>query len=142
MPTGKVQGDPINYQPGEYISSDLVTVDERSIDQEKYILVIVDEFSGYTWSHLLRYKSESAGIIQGHIAYLNNQNKDTVKQLKTDGGGEFIYDELEDWVRSKGILFVHGPAYTPEYNTKNERSHQTLMGMTRAMLQSSNLENK
>ena len=57
-------------------------------------------------------------------------------------GGEFVNEYLQSWLKSQGTEFIVGPPYTPKYNGKNERVHQTLEQMTIAFLQSSNLEDE
>ena len=117
-PTGRVQGDPILFKPGEYLSADLVTMHVRTMHSEKYALTIVDEGSGTIYSFLLRHKDEASKLIQEHILFLQKQIKREVVHFKADGKGEFVNDYLKEWFRSKGIAFNVGPPYTPEYNSK------------------------
>jgi len=139
QPTGKIQGDPIVYKSGEYISADLVTMHTRTMDLEKYALTITDEGSGLSWSILLKNKDVASEKIIERIIYIQKQRDLKVLHFKADGGGEFVNEYLQEWLRSQGIEFDFGPPYTPEYNGKNERLHQTLEQMTIAFLQSSNL---
>ncbi|GJW30730.1 retrovirus-related pol polyprotein from transposon TNT 1-94 [Tanacetum coccineum] len=64
-------------------------VTPRSINHEKYTLVIVDEYSRYTWVYFLKKKSQAPETIMSFIKRVENQNDIKVKQLRTDNGTEF-----------------------------------------------------
>ncbi|GJT63688.1 retrovirus-related pol polyprotein from transposon TNT 1-94 [Tanacetum coccineum] len=74
-------------------------VSPMSINHEKYTLVIVDEYSRYTWVQFLRKKRQVAEIIMSFIRMVENQNDVKVKQIRTDSGTEFRNHELK---RSSG----------------------------------------
>ncbi|GKB54778.1 retrovirus-related pol polyprotein from transposon TNT 1-94 [Tanacetum coccineum] len=59
-------------------------VTPRSINHEKYTLVIVDEYSRYTWVYFLKKKSQAPKTIMSFIKRVENQNDIKVKQLRTD----------------------------------------------------------
>ncbi|GJT28011.1 retrovirus-related pol polyprotein from transposon TNT 1-94 [Tanacetum coccineum] len=59
-------------------------VTPRSINYEKYTLVIVDEYSRYTWVYFLKKKSQAPETIMSFIKRVENQNDIKVKQLRTD----------------------------------------------------------
>ncbi|GJX67881.1 retrovirus-related pol polyprotein from transposon TNT 1-94 [Tanacetum coccineum] len=79
------------------------SVSPMSINHEKYTLVIVDEYSRYTWVHFLRKKSQAPEIIMSFIRMVENQNDVKVKQIRTDNGTEFRNHELESFCDEKGI---------------------------------------
>ncbi|GKA13919.1 retrovirus-related pol polyprotein from transposon TNT 1-94 [Tanacetum coccineum] len=64
-------------------------VTPRSINHEKYTLVIVDEYSRYTWVYFLKKKSQAPETIMSFIRRVENQNDIKVKQLRTDNGTKF-----------------------------------------------------
>ena len=86
----------IFIQPGEQLSVDLVAMDTRTINQEKCALVLVDQFTTYTFSFLLRHKSESVDKITALLKYIQKQTGIIVKKKKTDGGGEFDNADLKN----------------------------------------------
>ncbi|GJR90143.1 retrovirus-related pol polyprotein from transposon TNT 1-94 [Tanacetum coccineum] len=59
-------------------------VTPRSINHEKYTLVIVDEYSRYTWVYFLKKKSQAPETIMSFIKRVENQNDIKFKQLRTD----------------------------------------------------------
>ncbi|GKB08367.1 retrovirus-related pol polyprotein from transposon TNT 1-94 [Tanacetum coccineum] len=60
------------------------TPTRRSINHEKYTLVIIDEYSRYTWVYFLKKKSQAPKTIMSFIKRVENQNDIKVKQLRTD----------------------------------------------------------
>ncbi|KAE8995650.1 hypothetical protein PR002_g19553 [Phytophthora rubi] len=56
-----------------------------------------------------------------------------VKNVITDGGGEFENDEMKLWYQSKGIEFLPNPPRSSPLNPC-ERAHQTLVHMMKTML--------
>nr|GEU64228.1 retrovirus-related Pol polyprotein from transposon TNT 1-94 [Tanacetum cinerariifolium] len=59
-------------------------ITSRSINHEKYTLIIIDEYSRYTWVYFLKKKSQAPETIMSFIKRVENQNDIKVKQLKTD----------------------------------------------------------
>ncbi|GJX13865.1 retrovirus-related pol polyprotein from transposon TNT 1-94 [Tanacetum coccineum] len=60
-----------------------------SINGKKYILVIVDDFSRYTWVYFLRSKDETPEIIKKFIAQAQLNYKAKVCKIRNDNGTEF-----------------------------------------------------
>ncbi|GJW46060.1 retrovirus-related pol polyprotein from transposon TNT 1-94 [Tanacetum coccineum] len=112
-------------------------VSPMSINHEKYTLVIVDEYSRYTWVYFLRKKSQAPEMIMSFIRMVENQNDVKVKQIRTDNGTEFRNHELESFCDEKGISQNFSSPYTPEQNGVAERKNRTLIEAARTMLNGS-----
>ncbi|GJW95874.1 retrovirus-related pol polyprotein from transposon TNT 1-94 [Tanacetum coccineum] len=109
-------------------------VSPMSINHDKYTLVIVDEYSRYTWVYFLRKKSQAPDIIMSFIRMVENQNDGMVKQIKTDNGTEFRNHELESFCDEKEIFQNFSSPYTPKQNGVAERENRTLIEVARTML--------
>ncbi|GKA12009.1 retrovirus-related pol polyprotein from transposon TNT 1-94 [Tanacetum coccineum] len=109
-------------------------VSPMSINHEKYTLVIVNEYSRYTWVYFLKKKSQAPEMIMSFIRIVENQNDVKVKQIRTDNGTEFRNHELESFYDEKGISQNLSSPYTPEQNGVAERRNRTLIEATRTML--------
>nr|GEX03114.1 retrovirus-related Pol polyprotein from transposon TNT 1-94 [Tanacetum cinerariifolium] len=109
-------------------------VTPRSIDHEKYTLVIVDECSRYTWVYFLKKKSQAPETIMFFIKRVENQNDIKVKQLRTDNGTEFKNSTLVNFCDEKGISQNFSSLYTPEQNDVAEGKNRTLIEAARTML--------
>ncbi|GJY48125.1 retrovirus-related pol polyprotein from transposon TNT 1-94 [Tanacetum coccineum] len=105
-----------------------------SINHEKYTLVIVDEYSRYTWVHFLKKKSQAPEMIMSFIRMVENQNDVKVKQIRTDNRIEFGNSELESFCDEKGISQNFSSPYTPEQNGVVEKKNRTLIEAARTML--------
>ncbi|GJZ07319.1 retrovirus-related pol polyprotein from transposon TNT 1-94 [Tanacetum coccineum] len=115
----------------------LKTVTPRSINHEKYTLVIVDEYSRYTWVYFLKKKSQVPETVMSFIKRVENQNDIKVKQLRTDNGTEFRNSILVNFCAEKGIFQNFSSPYTPEQNGVVERKNRTLIEAARTMLSGS-----
>nr|GEV69362.1 retrovirus-related Pol polyprotein from transposon TNT 1-94 [Tanacetum cinerariifolium] len=82
-------------------------VTPRSINPEKYTLVIVDEYSRYTWVYFLKKKSQALETIMSFIKRVENQNDIKVKQLRTDNGTEFRNSTLVNFCDEKVNIHNH-----------------------------------
>ena len=112
-------------------------VSPMSIHHEKYTLVIVDEYSRYTWVYFLTKKSQAAETIMSFVRNIENQNDVKVKQIRTDNGTEFKNQDLECFCDEKGISQNFTSPYTPEQNGVAERRNRTLIEAARTMLNGS-----
>nr|GEW57335.1 retrovirus-related Pol polyprotein from transposon TNT 1-94 [Tanacetum cinerariifolium] len=108
-----------------------------SINHKKYTLVIVDEYSGYTWVYFLRKKSQAPEMIMSFIRMVENQNDVKVKQIKTDIGTEFRNHELEIFCLEKRISQTFSSPYIPEQNDVAEKKNKTLIEAAKTMLNGS-----
>ncbi|GJW58552.1 retrovirus-related pol polyprotein from transposon TNT 1-94 [Tanacetum coccineum] len=109
------------------------------INHEKYTLVIVGEYSRYTWVHFLRKKSQAPEMIMCFIRMVENQNDVKVKQIRNDNGTEFRNHELESFCDEKGISQNFSSPYTHEQNGVAKRKNKTLIEAARRMLNGSAL---
>ncbi|GJS88385.1 retrovirus-related pol polyprotein from transposon TNT 1-94 [Tanacetum coccineum] len=112
-------------------------VTPRSINHEKYTLVIVDEYSRYTWVYFLKKKSHAPETIMSFIKRVENQNDIKIKQLRTDNGTEFRNSILVNFCDEKGISQNFSSPYTPEQNGVAESKNRTLIEAARTMLSGS-----
>ncbi|GJY43535.1 retrovirus-related pol polyprotein from transposon TNT 1-94 [Tanacetum coccineum] len=62
----------------------------ESINKKKYILVIVDDYSRFTWVEFLRSKDEAPEIIMKCLKHIQVRMNATVQNVRTDNGTEFV----------------------------------------------------
>nr|GEY61940.1 hypothetical protein [Tanacetum cinerariifolium] len=108
-----------------------------SINHEKYTLVIVDEYSRYTWVYFLRKNSQAPEMIMSFIRMIENKNDVKVKQIRTDNWTEFRNHELESFCNEKGIFQNFSSPYTPKQSGIAKRKNRTLIEAARTMLNGS-----
>ncbi|GJR41530.1 retrovirus-related pol polyprotein from transposon TNT 1-94 [Tanacetum coccineum] len=84
-----------------------------SINGKRYILVIVDDYSRYTWVYFLRSKDETPEIIKKFIAQAQLNYKAKVCKIRTDNGTEFKNMTLKAHYEKLGIMQQFSIARTP-----------------------------
>ncbi|KAJ9536406.1 hypothetical protein OSB04_un000419 [Centaurea solstitialis] len=111
----------------------------QSLAGRKYILVIVDDFSRYTWTKFLKTKDETSSLIINFIKAVQVQLQLPVQTVRTDNGTEFKNSILKSFYNSFGITQTFSAARTPEQNGVVERRNRTLVEAARSMLAESQL---
>ncbi|GKA25273.1 retrovirus-related pol polyprotein from transposon TNT 1-94 [Tanacetum coccineum] len=106
----------------------------ESINGKKYILVIVDDYSRFTWVRFLRSKDEAPDAIIKCIKNIQVRLNATVRNVRTDNGTEFVNQTLRDFYENVGISHQTSVARTPQQNGVVERRNQTLVEAARTML--------
>ncbi|GJV48048.1 retrovirus-related pol polyprotein from transposon TNT 1-94 [Tanacetum coccineum] len=104
------------------------------INEKKYILVIVDDYSRYTWVYFLHSKDETPEIIKKFIAQAQLNYKAKVCKIRTDNGTEFKNATLKAHYEKLGIMQQFSTARTPQQNGVVERRNRTLVEAARTML--------
>ncbi|GJX92330.1 retrovirus-related pol polyprotein from transposon TNT 1-94 [Tanacetum coccineum] len=105
-----------------------------SINGKKYILVIVDDYSRYTWVYFLHSKDETPKIIKKFIAQAQLNYKAKVCKIRTDNDTEFKNATLKAHYEEFGIMQQFSTARTPQQNGVVERRNRTLVEAARTML--------
>ncbi|KAJ9566752.1 hypothetical protein OSB04_002718 [Centaurea solstitialis] len=72
----------------------------QSISGKKYILVMVDEYSRYTWLEFLRMKSEAPELIIKFIKRIQVLLQLPVRKIRSDNGTEFKNATLDAYLTS------------------------------------------
>ncbi|KAJ9552635.1 hypothetical protein OSB04_016680 [Centaurea solstitialis] len=110
-----------------------------SLAGRKYVLVIVDDYSRYTWTRFLKTKDETSILIINFIKAVQVQFKLPVQTVRSDNGTEFKNQVLKGFYNSLGITQTFSAARTPEQNGVVERRNRTLVEAARSMLAQSQL---
>jgi transposase InsO family protein len=105
-----------------------------SIGGSKYGLVIVDDFSRFTWMFFLQDKSETQGTLKRFLRRAQNEFELKVKKIRSDNGSEFKNLQVEEYLEEEGIKHEFSAPYTPQQNGMVERKNRTLIDMARMML--------
>ncbi|GJV49050.1 retrovirus-related pol polyprotein from transposon TNT 1-94 [Tanacetum coccineum] len=107
---------------------------QESINGKKYVLVIVDDFSRYTWTHFLRSKDETPGVLIDFLTLVQRGLHAQVTTVRTDKGTEFLNKSLHAYFAKEGIRHETSTARTPEQNGVVERRNRTLVEAARTMI--------
>ncbi|GKE62618.1 retrovirus-related pol polyprotein from transposon TNT 1-94 [Tanacetum coccineum] len=105
-----------------------------SVNGKKYILVIVDDFSRFTWVKFLRSKNEAPDFIIKFLKMIQVRLKVPVRRIKTYNGTEFFNQTLCEYYEKTGISHQTSVARSPQQNGVVERRNHTLIEAARTML--------
>nr|GEZ15511.1 retrovirus-related Pol polyprotein from transposon TNT 1-94 [Tanacetum cinerariifolium] len=94
---------------------------------EKYILVIVDDYSRFTWVKFLASKDEAPDFIIKFLKMIQVILNATIKNIRTDNGTEFVNQTLRDYYEQVGISHETSVVRTPQQNGVVERRNCTLI---------------
>lgn len=122
-------------EPRELIHSDVCgKMNVESIGKSNYYVVFKDDYSGYRKIYFLRNKSEVKNKIEIFCNEVKTRFGESIKELCTDGGGEYIDRNLRDYLEKSGIRHTVTIPYTPEQNGSAERENRIIVEAARSML--------
>jgi hypothetical protein len=143
---------PIAKVAGEVITSDVCgKISPPSIGGCQYVVSFIDRFSGYIFSFLIKAKSDTAAMFKIVSARTKNLAPSHVKVLASDGGGEYIGKEMQDFLKAEGIIHSKTPPNTHERvglaerfngiqfaasscHAEKEKDATKILGVSRALL--------
>ncbi|GJV30551.1 retrovirus-related pol polyprotein from transposon TNT 1-94 [Tanacetum coccineum] len=76
----------------------------QSINGKKYILVIVDDYSRFTWVKFLRSKDETPEFVINFLKQIQVGLNKTVRYIRTDNGTEFVNQVMSKYYEGVGIF--------------------------------------
>nr|GEZ47928.1 hypothetical protein [Tanacetum cinerariifolium] len=97
-----------------------------SINGKKYILVIVDDYSRYTWTLFLRSKDETPEVLKDFLTMIQRNLQAPVITVRTDRGTEFLNKTLNAFFKKEEIEHQTLTAQTPEQNGVVERQNHKM----------------
>ncbi|GJS33940.1 retrovirus-related pol polyprotein from transposon TNT 1-94 [Tanacetum coccineum] len=87
-----------------------------SINRKRYILVIVDNYSRFTWVRFLRSNDEAPDAIIKCIKIIQVCLNATVRNVRTDNGTEFVNQTLYEFYENVSISHQTSVARAPQQN--------------------------
>ncbi|GKB23712.1 putative ribonuclease H-like domain-containing protein [Tanacetum coccineum] len=111
----------------------------KSLMKKMYCLVVIDDYSRFTWVFFLATKDETSGILKSFITGIENLVDHKVKVIRCDNGTEFKNREMNQFCKMKGILRQFSVARTTQQNWSADGENRTLIEAARTMLADSKL---
>ncbi|GKD30251.1 putative ribonuclease H-like domain-containing protein [Tanacetum coccineum] len=93
----------------------------RSINHKIYCLVVIDDYSRFSWVFFLATKDETSRILKTFITGIENQINHKVKIIRCDNGTDFKNNDMNQFCGIKGIKREFSVARTPQQNGVVER---------------------
>ncbi|GJY36827.1 retrovirus-related pol polyprotein from transposon TNT 1-94 [Tanacetum coccineum] len=105
-----------------------------SVNGKKYILVIVDDYSRFTWVKFLRSKDEALDFIIKFLKMIQVRLKVLVRRIRTDNGTEFVNQTLREYYKKVGISHETYVARSSQQNGVVEIRNRMLIEAAHTML--------
>ncbi|GJR16611.1 retrovirus-related pol polyprotein from transposon TNT 1-94 [Tanacetum coccineum] len=106
----------------------------KTINGKKYILVIVDDYSRFTWVKFLRSKDETLEVVIKFLKQIQVGLNKTIRYICTDNGTKFVNKDLTAYYERVSIFHQKTVPRTPQQNGVVERRNRTLVEAARTML--------
>ncbi|GKA40991.1 retrovirus-related pol polyprotein from transposon TNT 1-94 [Tanacetum coccineum] len=115
----------------------------RSYGGNRYTLVIVDDYSRYTWTRFLANKTEAFEEFEIFSKMIQNKLGCSIVSIRTDHGREFDNEvQFGKYCDLNGISHNFSAPRTPQSNGVVERKNRTLQEMSRTMLNEQSIPQK
>jgi transposase InsO family protein len=125
----------MTYQPGQLLHMDSVDPSRvHSMGGKWYVLVIVDDYSRYSWVFYLESKDEVFKHFQRLALRLNNEYSIYLKAIHSDNGTEFRNASFNQFCLEHGVDQQFSAPRVPQQNGVMERKNRTLVEVARMML--------
>nr|GFC40247.1 integrase, catalytic region, zinc finger, CCHC-type, peptidase aspartic, catalytic [Tanacetum cinerariifolium] len=106
----------------------------ESVNGKKYILVILDDYSRFTWVKFLRSKDETPMFIIKFLKMIQMRLNVPVRRIRIDNGPEFVNQTLREYYEEDGISHETSVARSPQQNGVVKRRNRTLIEAARTIL--------
>ncbi|XP_066334528.1 uncharacterized protein [Miscanthus floridulus] len=107
----------------------------RSAGGKWYVLIVVDDFSRYSWVFFLESKDEAFSHVHDLVLKLKNElSNNAVRAIRSDNGTEFKNSRMKAFCSEQGLDHQFSSPYVPPQNGVVERKNRTLVEMARTML--------
>nr|GEU87993.1 hypothetical protein [Tanacetum cinerariifolium] len=105
----------------------------ESVNKNKYILIIVDDYSRFTWVKCLRSKDKAPDFIIKFLKMIQVRLKVSVHRIRTNNGTEFVNQTLREYYEEVGISHETSVARSPQQNGVVERHNHTQIEAARTI---------
>ena len=85
-----------------------------SIGRAKYFVTFIDDYTRYCAVHFMKHNSEVLEKFIEFEASVTNGVGKAIGTLRTDNGGEYLYTELQNYLKEKGIRHELTVPHSPQ----------------------------
>lgn len=105
----------------------------------RYIFLLVDDYSRFMWFYLLKNKSDAFEAFKKFRVLVEENSKKGITTFRTDRGGEILSKKFLQYCEEAGITRQFTASYSPQQNGVVERRNRTMIEMARSLLKERNL---
>ncbi|MBW0534843.1 hypothetical protein O181_074558 [Austropuccinia psidii MF-1] len=130
-------------KPLDCLHMDLIgPISPPSNSGNRYILTIINQHTSFKVTCFLKNKSDTYKEFVKQQKLIENIHDRKIKQLVTDGGGEFVNQKFKDLANQHGFNHTIAPLYTPEHNGIAGRANRTILDKARCLILTFSLPNQ
>ncbi|TYK06552.1 F5J5.1 [Cucumis melo var. makuwa] len=108
----------------------------ESLEGKKYVFVVVDDFSRFTWVRFLKGKSDTAKVCINLCLSLQHEQGKSIIRIRNDHGKEFENEELDNFCEVEGIHHEYSaPLNTTKWSSREKEQNFTRDGSSHASCQ-------
>lgn len=111
----------------------------ESLSGNRYVYVVVDDFSRFTWVNFIKEKSDTFEVFKDLCQCLQREKKNVIVRIRSDHGKKFGNSIFFEFFSTDGIGHEFSSPITPQKNGVVERKSRTLQESSRVMLHAKNL---
>jgi len=104
-----------------------------------YGLVIVNDYSRFTWTFFIATKDETYHVFKRFVKVVQNEKDCSISSIKSNNGREFQNEKFERFCSKLGIKHNFSTPRTPQQNGVVERNNRSLEELARTMLNETEL---
>jgi len=111
----------------------------KSLGGNYYGLVIVDDYSRFTWTLFIATKDNAYLAFKKFAKVIQNEKGCRISTIKSDHGGEFQNERFDKFCEKQGIKHNFSSPRTPQQNGVVERKNRSLEELARTLLNATDL---
>jgi len=110
-----------------------------NIGGKRYVLVVVDDFSRFTWVNFIREKLDTFESFKELCIQLQREKDRDIVRIRSDHGTKFENSKFHEFCTGEGIKSEFSSPITPQQNGVVERKNRTLQESARVMFHAKHL---
>jgi len=130
----------VTFKVLELLHMDLMgPMQVESIGGKIYVLVVVDDFSRFTWVNFIREKSDIFDVFKDLCTQLEREKDNGIVRIRSDHGTKFENAKFNEYCYGEVIKHEFSSPITPHQNGVVIRKNRTLQESARVMLHAKHL---
>ena len=134
MPNHTFSPNPVHAKKAfELIHLDLKSIPTDLYQKYKYLIVFIDDYTGFAWTLCMWTKSESIKYMCDFITLVSMQHNSKIIKWMSNTRGEYKSNTFDALLKQHRIKILQSALHTPQQNGHAERFIYTMMDKAEAM---------